>query len=75
MGPYFDRYGAISPDIQQYQAILGRYWAISKDIRVNSSSAKSVMYWARPIQVVPGQLYFVPLSEQLTEEEKIVKYN
>ena len=43
--------GAISDDIGQYRTILG-------DIGVISSSVKSVMYLARPIQVVPGQLFF-----------------
>ena len=47
-GPIF---WAISDDI-------GRFWAISGDIGVISSSVKSVMYLARPIQVVPGQLIF-----------------
>ena len=50
-GPIFWQYGAISGDI-------GRYRAMSGDIGVISSSVKSVMYLARPIQVVPGQLIF-----------------
>ena len=58
MGPYFGQYGAISPDIGLYQAILGRYRAIKGDIGVISSSVKSVLYLARPIEVVPGQLTF-----------------
>ena len=57
MGPYFGRYGAISPNMGQYQAILGNVWAISEDIGVISASVKSVMHWARPIQVVPGQFF------------------
>ena len=65
------QYRAISGDIEQYRAIssdIGQYWgdigryqeisAISEDIGVISSSVKSVMYWARSIQVVPGQLFF-----------------
>ena len=65
MGPYFGRYGAISPNIGRYlaisgdiRAIVGQYRAISEDIGVISYSVKSVMNWARPIQVVPGQLFF-----------------
>ena len=57
-GPIF---WAIRGDIVRYRAIsdnIGRFWAISGDIGVISSSVKSVMYLARPIQVVPGQLIF-----------------
>ena len=62
------RYGPISPDIGRYHLILGdirailgdigQYRTISEDIGVISSSVKSVMYLARPIQVVLGQLIF-----------------
>ena len=62
------QYGAISPDIGRYHPIsgdiraisgdIGRYGTISKDIGVISISVKSVMYLARLIQVVPGQLIF-----------------
>ena len=44
-----------------YRAIwddIGGFWAISADIGVIYSSVESVMYLARPIQVVPGQLIF-----------------
>ena len=57
-GPIF---WAIWADIARYQAIsddIGQFWAISGDIWVISSSVKSVMYLARLIQVVPGQLIF-----------------
>ena len=50
---------AILGDITQYCAISGRYWKILKYIGIISSSINSVMYWARPIQVVPGQLFFL----------------
>ena len=63
------RYRAISPDIGRYHPVsgdiraisgyIGRYRTISEDIGVISSSVKSVMYLARPIQVVPGQLIFL----------------
>ena len=46
------RYRAISGDI-------GRYRVISADIGVILSSVKSVMYFTRSIQVVPGQLVFL----------------
>ena len=52
---------AIWGDIARYRAILddiGQFWAISGDIGVISSSVKSVMYLARPIQVILGQLIF-----------------
>ena len=52
------RYRAISSDIGPISGDIGRYRAISGDIGVISSSVKSVMYLARPIQVVPGQLIF-----------------
>ena len=42
-----------------FWAISGDIGAISGDIGVISSSVKSVMYLARPIQVVPGQLIFL----------------
>ena len=51
----------VSLDIRRYQAIsgnIGRKWAMSEDIGVISSGVKSVMYWARPIQVVLGQVFF-----------------
>ena len=57
-GPIFR---ALWGDIARYWAILddiGQFWAISGDIGVISSSVKSVMYLARPIQVVPGQVIF-----------------
>ena len=52
------QYHPISGDITRYRAILGRYRAISEDFGVISSSVKSVMYLARQIQGVPGQLIF-----------------
>ena len=48
-------------EITRYGAILGNIWAISEDIGVISASVKSVMHWARPIQVVPGQFIFLSL--------------
>ena len=62
--PDHDRYrdvkwAHILGDMGQYHPISGdivRYHPISRDIGVISSSVKSVMYLARPIQVVPGQL-------------------
>ena len=57
-GPIF---WAIWGDITRYRAIsgdIGLFLAILGDIGVISSSVKSVMYLARPIQVVPGQLIF-----------------
>ena len=45
-------------DIGRYWGDIGQYWEISGDIGVISSSVKSVMYLARPIQVVPSQLFF-----------------
>ena len=57
-GPIF---WAIWGDIARYRAIsddIGRFWAISGDIGVISSRVISVMYLARPIQVVPGQVIF-----------------
>ena len=59
MGPYFGQYGAISGNIGAISDDIGQYQAISGDIWVISSSVKSVMYLARPIQVVPGQLIFL----------------
>mgnify|MGYP006202952391 CR=1 FL=1 len=64
--PDHDRYrdvkwAHILGDMERYRAIsdnIGQYRAISGDIGVISSSVKSVMYLARPIQVVPGQLIF-----------------
>ena len=52
------RYRAISDDIGAISGNIGRYQAVFGDIGVISSSVKSVMYLARPIQVVPGQLIF-----------------
>ena len=52
------QYRVISGDIGAILGNIGQYWAISKYIGVLSSSVKSVMYWARPIQVVPGQFFF-----------------
>ena len=57
-GPIF---WAIWGDIDQYRAIsddIGQFWAILGDIGVISSSVMSVMYLARPIQVLPGQIFF-----------------
>ena len=57
-GPIFR---AIWGDITRYWAISGdirRFRAISGDIGVISSSVKSVMYLAWPIEVVLGQLIF-----------------
>ena len=52
------RYGAISGDIGAISGDIGRYRAISGDTGVILSSVKSVMYFTRSIQVVPGQLIF-----------------
>ena len=52
------RYRAISGDIRAISGDIGQYRTISEDIGVIWSSVKSVMYLARPIQVVPGQLIF-----------------
>ena len=52
------RYHPISGDIGPISGDIGRYRAISGNIGVLLSSVKSVMYLARPIQVVPGQLFF-----------------
>ena len=43
----------------QYWGNIGQYWTKLKDIGVFSSSVKSVMYWARAIQVVTGQFFVV----------------
>ena len=43
-------------NITLYRVISGDIGAISEDIGVISTGVKSVMYWARPIQVVLGQL-------------------
>ena len=60
MGDWGDitRYRAISDNIGPISGDIGRHRAILGDIGVISSSVKSVMYLARPIQVVPGQLIF-----------------
>ena len=50
---------AILGDIRAISGDIGRYRTISEDIGVISSSVKSVMYLARPIQLVPGQLIFL----------------
>ena len=55
------KWAHILADMGRYRPIsgdIGRFWAISGNIGVISSSVKSVMYLARPIQVVPGQLIF-----------------
>ena len=53
------QYRPISGNIGRYRATsddIGQFWAISGNIGVISSSVKSVMYLARPIQVLLGQL-------------------
>ena len=55
------KWAHILDDMGRYRPILGdieRYWAILGDLGVISSSVKPVMYLARQIQVVPGQLIF-----------------
>ena len=53
------KWAHILGNMGRYHPISGDIGAISGDIGVISSSVKSVMYLARPIQVVPGQLLFV----------------
>ena len=55
------KWAHILGDTTRYWVILVRYraiLAILEDIWVISRSVKSNMYWARPIQVVPGQFFF-----------------
>ena len=59
MGKCFGQCGAISPNIGQYWAIFGQYRQILKDNGVISSSVKFVIYWERPIQVVPDEFFFI----------------
>ena len=58
ISPNIGRYRAISGNIGAMLGNIGQYRVISEDIGVISSIVKSVMYWARPIQVVLGQLFF-----------------
>ena len=53
------RYHPISGNIGQYLGNIGQYRAILEDNGVISSSVKFVIYWARLIQVIPDQLFFL----------------